>query len=353
MKKSPIALLLILVMIFGLLGTWASAADDTKAGQAALEEGLGYWFGYGPDGYDMRKAQDAIQRAADLGIEDAWYWLGELAYYGVEEGHYKQAIEYWQKAADQGSGLGLYALGARYREGIGVDQDFEKAADYYQRAVDAGCLMGYNGLGNLSRIGGGVAKDGQKALEYYMKASESADWYIHNHAQLLIGYTYLYGTTGVSKDPEKAVEWIEKAANEGYPRAYRQLGELYQYPVAPMQKDLVKSFKWFNKAAECGQPYNLGLFYHGGLYVERDQEHAVELFLQDVDGGQSAIDSLAALAHCYLKGEGVTADRIAAEEYARRCISAAGIEESDIHGIRDANYGAGLAKRVLIQLGAV
>ena len=56
---------------------------------------------------------------------------------GAEE-DYRKALEYFQKGADLGDTVSLYALGELYFLGEGVEQDYGKAMEYYQMAADAG-----------------------------------------------------------------------------------------------------------------------------------------------------------------------------------------------------------------------
>ena len=353
MTKRITALVLSLVMVFALVGTQAFAADDTDAA-AALEEGLGYWFGSGPDGYDMQKAEAAFQKAADQDNAEAWYWLGVLGYYGTGAERWPQVEECFQKSADLGSGFGWYGLGRLYEEGKGFDQDYEKAAECYQKAIDAGCLLGYVGLGNLYRDGGlGEEKDGQKALEYYTKAVSADDWYTRNEARLSIGNLYYDGAQGVDLSHQKALTWYQKAADDAYPAGYNKMGLLYGWTSDVELKDYEKSLEWLEKAAVCGYPYNLALCYHYARGVETDRTRSIELFMQSADGGPQVVDSLAMLAVCYMQGEGVTRDRNAAIDFAMRCMAADGVKDiSKVVAARGSGCGTALAKLVLTMLGA-
>lgn len=61
------------------------------------------------------------------------YYNGE----GVEQ-DYAEAMEWFEKAAEQGSAEAMYAMGYMYHNGEGVEQDAEKAAEWGQKAMDAG-----------------------------------------------------------------------------------------------------------------------------------------------------------------------------------------------------------------------
>ena len=51
---------------------------------------------------------------------------------------------------------------------------------------------------------------------------------------------------GVSQNIEKALYWLEKAAEEEYPTAFVELGDLY-FVGEYVEKDLEKSFQYYNK----------------------------------------------------------------------------------------------------------
>ena len=345
MKKLT-AMILALMLLLTLFSVSAFAAGDAEA---ALAKGIGYWFGTGPDGYSMKKAKAAFQKAADLGSADAWFWLGELAWCGVEEGHMKTALSCYQKAAGLGSGLGLYGLGRLYRnEKRGIKQNFKTARAYFQQAIDAGCLAGYIGMGILYEYGEGVGQDGNKALEFFKKAADAEDWFLRCAARNEIGYLYYHGAKGVEMDYAKALEWVQKAADEGYVNAYSNLGYYIEHPLDSSAPALVKAAKWYRKAAACGKPYNLGVFYINGYGMKKNIKHAIELYKQSADGGRDAVKSLATLASCYLFGKGVTKDKEKAADYANLALVASGEYRGNV---KQSNFDVGLAVKILDQLG--
>ena len=46
---------------------------------------------------------------------------------------YKKAMEWYQKAALQGSGNAMDAIGKLYEDGKGVPQDYKKAVEWYSK----------------------------------------------------------------------------------------------------------------------------------------------------------------------------------------------------------------------------
>ena len=123
----------------------AEAEVQATEAQAALDEGLGYWFGTGKNGYDKEMARAAFQQAADKGNAEGWYWLGQLRQHDVQADRWPQVVEFYQKAADNGCAKGWCGLGRLYETGYGLEADVAKAAELYQQAIDAGlqvCTLG-------------------------------------------------------------------------------------------------------------------------------------------------------------------------------------------------------------------
>ncbi|MBQ9008451.1 MAG: hypothetical protein IJ088_03875, partial [Clostridia bacterium] len=63
MKK----IMTVLMIIVFIMGSVCAFSEGNADADNAIEEGIGYWFGSGPNGYDMQKAQEAFKKAADLG----------------------------------------------------------------------------------------------------------------------------------------------------------------------------------------------------------------------------------------------------------------------------------------------
>ncbi len=68
-------------------------------------------------------------------------WRDEAAYeHGMAdvEQDKKEAVAWYQKAAEAGDAYSMFALGNAYAEGEGIDQDEEKALEWYCKAASAG-----------------------------------------------------------------------------------------------------------------------------------------------------------------------------------------------------------------------
>jgi TPR repeat protein len=69
-------------------------------------------------------------------------------------------------------------------------------------------------------------------------------------AQYLVGFAYLFGR-GVSRDPDKAMRWFQRAAEWGERRAQYNLG-VFHASGHVSSRDLVQAHVWFSLAARKG-----------------------------------------------------------------------------------------------------
>lgn len=89
------------------------------------------------------------------------------------------------------------------------------------------------------------------------------------------------------QDFKNAFKWYTKAAEQGYSKAQRALGEMYDKGEGVTQ-DFKEAFKWYAKAAEQGNPraqYLLGNMYLEGKGVNQDFGKAIEWFDKSEDQG--------------------------------------------------------------------
>jgi TPR repeat protein len=84
----------------------------------------------------------------------------------------------------------------------------------------------------------------------------------------------------LNNDPELAVGWFFRAAEQGYADAQFNLGLMYANGEG-VEKDMTHAVELFKKAAEQGHvdaQNNLGAMYFTGEGVERDEKKAIEWF---------------------------------------------------------------------------
>ena len=161
---------------------------------------------------------------------------------------------------------------ARYME------QAEKAefARYMELAKKGDATAMFN-LGNCYKNGEGVEKNYEEAVKWYKKAAEKGN----ATAMCNLGNCY-YNGNGVEKNDEEAVKWYKKAAEEGNARAMNNLGNCYENGEG-VEKNDEEAVKWFTRAAELGHigaVKNLARCYRDGDGVEEDDAKAFELYQQ-------------------------------------------------------------------------
>ncbi len=104
-------------------------------------------------------------KAAEAGNADA------ICYMGIFENNKEKALTYYLKAIEMGSAMAMSALGQKYLQGLfPVEKDEEKAFDLFKKAAELGNSEGYYWLAMCYRDGSGVEKDFEKAFNYAIKA---------------------------------------------------------------------------------------------------------------------------------------------------------------------------------------
>ena len=113
------------------------------------------------------------------------------------------------------------SLGFMYFMGQGVTQDYKQAVEWYRKAAEQGHANAQCSLGFMYFMGQGVTQDYKQAAEWTRKSAEQG----YPMAQYNLGYMYESGQ-GVTKDLSQAKEWYRKAAARGYDAAKEALANL-------------------------------------------------------------------------------------------------------------------------------
>ncbi|KAL0252232.1 hypothetical protein GEMRC1_001444 [Eukaryota sp. GEM-RC1] len=127
------------------------------------------------------------------------------------------------------------------------------------------------------------------AFEGYQEAAERDD----AKAMVNLGNCFLNGI-GVNKNERQAVHWFLEAHSKGNSNARTRLGQTIQ---------------WCQKHAELGDELAMtaiGVCYHLGQGIEKDQSTGVYWFQKAADLGHS--DAMTNLGDCYKNGQGIEKD---------------------------------------------
>lgn len=138
----------------------------------------------------------------DALLQMAGYYANGL---GVTKS-YKQALQYYQLAADVGSAEGLFYVGLMHQEGNGCKQDYGIARECYMKAASMNYARAFFHLGICSELGLGVNPDPRKAEQYYKKGIALKD----PECFLAMASAYLFGNAR-KQDFNKARKYLEAA----------------------------------------------------------------------------------------------------------------------------------------------
>ncbi|WP_347253414.1 tetratricopeptide repeat protein [Leminorella grimontii] len=324
-----------------------------KQGDIQSQYNLGkmYYTGEGVQ-QDYHMAKKLWEQASEKGNPQAQNGLGVLYYSnkGVQTRNIDFARNLFLQAALQGEYKALLNLGKMYDDKHATDQDLKKAAEGFRkfRDEDKKQLEQQSNSGNadasykLSRMytDDEVLKSDLNQKIYYLeKAAKQGS----ASAQYEIGYIYYRGGYGLRSDPEKgrdyfiqaynqgnsdaayslyeyytyrdepntekALKYLQKAAEQRHFRAIHQIAYYYYHGVEPyLKQDYKKAFQFYeilsttlsNRAKyylgndyQLAAMYQLGIMYENGQGITKSREKALELFKTSCDGGyQKSCDVL-------------------------------------------------------------
>jgi len=135
--------------------------------------------------------------------------------------NYREAFQWYKKAADQGLASAQNNLAQLYSQGKGVKQDFQEAFRLYRRAAEAGSPIAQYNLGVRYMKGEGVEQNFQEGAKWYHKAAEAGNV----HGQFSLAYSYATGE-GLEKSMPDAFAWAKAASAKRFQRAQQFVGYL-------------------------------------------------------------------------------------------------------------------------------
>lgn len=295
-----------------------------------------YFYGLGVK-RDVATAGDLFKLAADKGHAFAQYSYANLLF---AKRDFKAALPYFKKSADGGCAVALVRLGDVYRQGLGVEVNYEKAIEVWRRAAELNETGAYYYLAQAYENGWGVEVDVKKAISLYEKAWSSGDWRVGNHlaqlyatgkgveknpskalkiykvgvergdAKAMIAMAQLLVRgDGVSADQEKAEKLLIQAADKGMPDALTKVGDMYYYGEG-VKKSMQKAFKYYSLGKEKGGVEALvrvGWMYETGQGVEADLQKAFDCYSMAAKSGN--VEGIRRTGVAYLMGLGVEVDK--------------------------------------------
>lgn len=193
-----------------------------------------------------------------------------MGYDAFQQKKYKEAVNWFSKAAAKGNLEAMFNLGLIYQLGAGTEiaVNEQEAVAWYQKAADKGHVNSMNNLGELYLSAEGI-QDYKLALQWFTKAANKD----MPGAMYNIGVMYANGS-GVAKQIEEAYKWFKKAADKGLDEAKEAVKkiekegllstEVKNGDLAFDKKDYDKALTLYQQGADKGYSeamYKLGLIY--------------------------------------------------------------------------------------------
>lgn len=190
---------------------------------------------------DYVKAAHFMRAAAENGYVPAENNYGAYCFQGWGmKPDPEKAVHWFQRAAAKGDPLAMYSLGMCYEHGRGIAGNVNEAVKWYRRAALKRQPEAAAALDRIYLSGAaGIPRDYPEAFKWAKLGGEL------NNADCLndLGFMYERGL-GTVKNPRQAAASYRKAAEQGYFRAYANLGRLYLDGLQ-LKQNLVTAYKWF------------------------------------------------------------------------------------------------------------
>jgi TPR repeat protein len=197
--------------------------------------------------------------------------------------------KYILESANQGYSTAQYDLGLMYKNGKGIQQDYEQAFKWFMESAVEGNKDAQLEIGDMYYFGQWATKNYKKAFKWSMKSAKQGN----AHAQHAIGGMYFYGR-GVKKDYKKAFEWFMKSSRNDYVDVQPIIGYMYDNDYG-VKKDYKKAFEWFMKSARNGLSvgqYNVGIMYANGRGVKKNYINAYAWYNLASSNGYDASEAI-------------------------------------------------------------
>jgi TPR repeat protein len=281
---------------------------------------------------------DALASQAEKGDAKAQQ---DLAFELERQKKYDEAIKWYTRAAEQGSGISQMNLAQMYEKGMGAKQDFGQAKKWYRKSMESGngealyrlaALSDKTGdeaealklfrrgvqhddyravvdLGEKYEQGRGVKKDVAQAAQLYEQAGDRSRW-----AQFKLGILYMQGD-GVPKSEAKALQWWQKSADGGNGKAQNNLGFMHDRGMV-VQRDYRKALDWYLLAQARGVPQakaNLEDLFEEGRGAPAEPSNLAAWYRTGAEAGVASAQYR--LGTFYAKGRGVARDELEAVKW--------------------------------------
>ena len=187
-----------------------------------------------------------------------------------DKGNYTEAMNWYKKAAENGSSDAQSELGFMYLNGEGTPVDKTEGAKWLIKAGDNGDAMAQRALGYMYRNGDGVYKSELEANKWFGKATpkfyEAARGLMKSNGQAAIQlFSWVYDMRQKPHDV-----W-----------SLFHIGEIYYYSLGNVDFNYKEAFNYFKMASDTGNnvaTYYVGICYETGNGITKDINLAKEYY---------------------------------------------------------------------------
>lgn len=201
------------------------------------------------------EANQAFERARDLGHTRAWYALGNAILNKARESGGKvavrapdEALAFFLQGVQEGDPYAMYALGRQFLLYGGNEALEIRGYDLMLRSLELGHTFAMNELGYFYLNKEGKYYDPVRGLRYLRESASRNDIYGFNN----MGLVYLNGLGDTKPDMNEAFNWFTKAAEGGHPNAPANLGRMYAEGLVNGNVDFRKAVEWLDVGLEHG-----------------------------------------------------------------------------------------------------
>lgn len=243
-----------------------------------------------------------LRVAAALSISASAPCLAGSVFFGQPE-----AVDFCQQRAttDSSSAEKQFCDGVLAKE---KDYTRTKGNKEIHQAADDGYVYAALYLGE-DYYYSNIPADQEKAVYWLEKAAELGS----PPAQLLLSHVMSTGTIKTRPDIEKALYWLHKAADGGFGNAQAALGYDYAHGIL-VPRDVAEATKWYDRAAKADRDTETLVamdFIVGDTDFPKDVKHGVELLADAAQANYAPAQIY--LSELYRTGTGVAPDLVTAD----------------------------------------
>jgi len=260
-----------------------------------------------PGFIDIKRGMNYLQLSAAKEIPEAQLLLSIYLTYGFDgvERDSAQAFSLLVKAHEQGFYLATFHLACAYQDTLLMPQDLKKAQELLNSSCLDQCVLAlcYRLVDLLEQP---VHNNTTTAMHNLLAVLEDHAQAGDKDACLTLGMTYYSARDSWGQDKlARAFKYLEKAAAQGYTRAYRIIGRMLYFAEgitgnrAYGEELLCKARLLGDQEAICDLA---DIFY--------DKQEYTQAFLYYLDSYKQtkSADAAAGLALCYVNGHGIRQD---------------------------------------------